>query len=206
MAEKKLLKGGYDKNIAKQVRWYNFFKNLPGNTAHSLRKRYAPLRKGSSRPLLIERGVTFLYPEYDFGYPPNIKLGKKVRFRRNVSLSGNIELGNNVVIGAYSVLWAPGGEGNIIKMGDNSGISAFSVIMTRYHQFRDPNVHFLKQGAIDGKPVIIGKDCWVGIRSIIMPGVTIGDGAVVGAGSVVTKDVEPFTVAAGNPAEKIGER
>lgn len=54
-----------------------------------------------------------------------------------------------------------------------------------------------------GKPIIIGRDCWIGGMAIICPGVVIGDGVTVGAGSVVTKNVEPWTVVAGNPAKII---
>lgn len=53
------------------------------------------------------------------------------------------------------------------------------------------------------KPITIGDDVWVGGAAVICPGVTIGNNAVVGAGSVVTKDVEPYTVVAGNPAKLI---
>ena len=49
----------------------------------------------------------------------------------------------------------------------------------------------------------ICNNCWIGAGAIILNGVTIGDGAIVGAGAVVTKDVEPYTVVAGNPARKI---
>ena len=49
--------------------------------------------------------------------------------------------------------------------------------------------------------MIIGKDCWIGARAVILPGVTIGDCSVVAAGSVVTKDVPPYTMVAGNPAK-----
>ena len=63
-----------------------------------------------------------------------------------------------------------------------------------------------RQGPTEGKGITIGEDCWIGIRSIIMPGVTVGDGAVVSAGAVVTKDVEAYTVVAGNPTKIIGER
>lgn len=56
---------------------------------------------------------------------------------------------------------------------------------------------------IEKKPIVIGPHVWIGARCIILKGVTIGEGAVVGAGSVVTKDVEPFTVVAGNPARFI---
>lgn len=49
-------------------------------------------------------------------------------------------------------------------------------------------------------PVTIGNDVWIGGRAIVLPGVTVGDGSVVGAGSVVTKDVPPLSLVAGNPA------
>lgn len=55
------------------------------------------------------------------------------------------------------------------------------------------------------EPVVIMNDAWIGCMSIILPGVTIGEGAIVGAGSVVTKDVPPYTIVAGNPARIIRE-
>lgn len=55
-------------------------------------------------------------------------------------------------------------------------------------------------------PVIIGNDVWIGVRAVILDGVHIGDGAVIAAGAVVTKDVEPFTLVGGVPARVIGER
>jgi maltose O-acetyltransferase len=57
-----------------------------------------------------------------------------------------------------------------------------------------------------GGDVLIGDHVWIGYRAIILPGVKIGEGAVVGAGAVVTNDVNPFSIVAGNPARKIGER
>jgi len=59
--------------------------------------------------------------------------------------------------------------------------------------------------AVDG-PTEIGNDVWIGLRAIIMPGVRIGDGAVIGAGSIVTKDVAPYAIVAGNPARFIRNR
>ncbi|MGN7086403.1 DapH/DapD/GlmU-related protein, partial [Neisseria sp. P0001.S005] len=56
------------------------------------------------------------------------------------------------------------------------------------------------EGYTDISPIVIEDDVWIGRRAIIMGGVTIGKGAVIGAGSVVTKDVPPYCVAAGNPA------
>lgn len=55
-------------------------------------------------------------------------------------------------------------------------------------------------------PTLIGNDVWIGTRSIIMSGVTIGDGSIIGAGSVVTKDIEPFSIVAGVPAKVIRSR
>ena len=55
-------------------------------------------------------------------------------------------------------------------------------------------------------PTIVGNDVWLGYQSLIMPGVTIGDGAIVGSRSVVTKDVEPYTIVAGSPAKVIRKR
>lgn len=52
-------------------------------------------------------------------------------------------------------------------------------------------------------PVILKKRCWIGFNASILKGVTIGEGAIVGAGTVVTKDVEPYTVVAGNPARVV---
>ncbi len=77
-----------------------------------------------------------------------------------------------------------------------------------------PEASILTLGHDPGSPIFadrvgevpIGNHVWIGYRAIILPGVTIGEGAVVGAGAVISKDVEPFSVMAGNPARKIGER
>ena len=65
------------------------------------------------------------------------------------------------------------------------------------HDYSGENVRF---GKIIAKPVVINDDAWIGTHAVIMPGVTIGKGAIVGAGSIVTKNVEAYTVVVGNPA------
>ncbi|KIX05754.1 uncharacterized protein Z518_03726 [Rhinocladiella mackenziei CBS 650.93] len=65
----------------------------------------------------------------------------------------------------------------------------------------DPAVRNGTNGPELGKEINIGKDCWLGGNVIVLPGVTIGEGSTIGAGSVVTKDIPPFHVAAGNPAK-----
>jgi acetyltransferase-like isoleucine patch superfamily enzyme len=87
-----------------------------------------------------------------------------------------------------------------IHVGDNVSIGPEATILTLGHDPRSP-VFEDRGGA-----VTIGDRAWIGYRAIILPGVEIGEGAVVGAGAVVTRDVPPYTIVAGNPAAKIGDR
>ena len=87
-----------------------------------------------------------------------------------------------------------------IRTGSDVSIGPEASILTLGH---DPQS---SDFADRGGDVVIGNRVWIGYRAIILPGITIGDGAVVGAGAVVTNDVEPFAIVAGNPARKIGER
>jgi acetyltransferase-like isoleucine patch superfamily enzyme len=87
-----------------------------------------------------------------------------------------------------------------IRIGDDVSIGPEASILTLGHDPQSPG--FEDRGG----EVIIGDRVWIGYRAIVLPGVTIGEGAVVGAGSVVTKDIAPYTIVAGNPARKIGDR
>jgi maltose O-acetyltransferase len=79
-------------------------------------------------------------------------------------------------------------------------------ILTRNHAFVDTSRPMRDQGAGEISPVTISDDVWIGMRVIILPGVTIGRGAIIGAGAVVTKDVPPYCVAVGNPARVVRNR
>ncbi|KAK5108788.1 hypothetical protein LTR62_007848 [Meristemomyces frigidus] len=67
----------------------------------------------------------------------------------------------------------------------------------------DPEVRRGTEGPEMGGQITVGEDCWIGGSVVVLPGITVGKGAVVGAGSVVTKDVAPYTIVAGNPARKL---
>ncbi len=86
-----------------------------------------------------------------------------------------------------------------VYIGEGSAFSFENMIITATHDPKDYQ-------KIIAKPVTIGKNVWITSRCIILPGVTIGEGAVVGAGAVVTKDVPPYAIAGGVPAKVIGER
>ena len=88
---------------------------------------------------------------------------------------------------------------NPVRFGDNVFIAPNVVISAAYHPV-DPELR--KEGEY-GLPVTIGNDVWIGAGAIINPGVTIGDGVTIGAGAVVTKDIPPYTVAAGVPCRVI---
>ncbi|MES2917849.1 MAG: acyltransferase [Pseudomonadota bacterium] len=113
-----------------------------------------------------------------------------------------VHLGDNVHIGPGAHIDATGevyiGSGSIF----GPGVTLYS----RSHNFdRDP-VALPFDDVVLTASVVVGKYVWIGARAIILPGVTVGDGAVIGAGAVVTKDVPPCAVVAGNPARIVRYR
>jgi acetyltransferase-like isoleucine patch superfamily enzyme len=126
---------------------------------------------------------------------------------------GYIRIGKFAEVGSNSVLAGRGG----ITIGDHVGIGAGSNIYSGTHLYKDPagEDNKLLSGSILApldmqyvveKPVSLNDFSWVGGRSIIMPGITIGKGAIIGGGSIVNKDVPPFCVAVGSPARVIKHR
>ena len=79
-------------------------------------------------------------------------------------------------------------------------------IITRNHRFDRTDIPMMEQGFEEERPVYIGNDVWIGDRALILPGVHVGDGSIIAAGAVVTKDVPPYSIVAGVPARKIRDR
>ncbi|KAL7945652.1 hypothetical protein V8C42DRAFT_345246 [Trichoderma barbatum] len=107
----------------------------------------------------------------------------------------NISIGNDVVIGRNCTI----NDVCEVKIGDNCVLGPNVSIFTASLPI-DPKKRQGGQGPQFGRPIVIEQDCWIGGGAIILPGRTIGKGSTVGAGSIVTKDVPPFTIVAGNPA------
>lgn len=126
------------------------------------------------------------------------KIGKNSFPGRRVEilLPKGLELGDGVAVGWFTELDARGG----ICIGNNTNISSHVKLITGSHDIND------SMFTADFLPIHIGHHCWIGTGAIILQGVKIGDGAVVAAGAVVSKDVEPWTVVGGIPAKKIRKR
>jgi len=109
---------------------------------------------------------------------------------------GDVVLKDGASIGIGSVVMGP------VLIGEGSACSQNCFISGQSHHYEDISKHLFKQG-IETKQVVIGKNVWIGANSVILPGVKIGDNAVIGAGSTITEDVPPYSVVAGNPARII---
>lgn len=99
----------------------------------------------------------------------------------------------------------PGNSKGLIKIGNNVRIAPNVMMISANHVFENPDIPIREQG-MEVKPITIEDDVWVAGRVNIIAGVTIGKGSVIGAGSVVTKDIPPYSVAVGVPAKVIKER
>ncbi len=157
---------------------------------------YRPRFSPCGKLLRVGRGVRILKKE------GTIAIGDKVQIYRQVKLScwgaeeqrANLTIGSGTAIGDRTEIHC----GKQVEIGQNCNISWDCCIMDRdYHKLDSDEETF--------RPVKIGDRCWIGCNSIILKGVTLGEGAVVAAGSVVTKDVPPRTLVGGNPARVLRE-
>lgn len=107
-----------------------------------------------------------------------------------------IRIGKNTVIGRHCLL---DGRGHLF-IGSDVNISSYSLLISASHRTNAPNFEGYEA------PITIGDKVWIASRAIILPGITIGEGAVVAAGAVVTRDVDPYAIVGGVPAKFIGPR
>jgi len=111
--------------------------------------------------------------------------------------------GRKVFLGARNVVnfgCLLDGRHYAIHTGNDVSIGPEATILTLGHDPQSPDFATL------GGEVVIGDHAWIGYRALVLPGVTIGEGGVVAAGAVVTKDVPPYAIVAGNPARVVGQR
>lgn len=146
----------------------------------------------------------------------------------NALSKGGIEFGSNVSLGSGTIIECTGvirELGESLKIGSHVGFAQNCFIEVRgnitigddcifaagvsmaaeNHIYQDPEKPIRLQGAVR-KGIVIGCDCWIGTKAVILDGVTIGEGCIVAAGAVVTRDIPPFSVAGGVPAKVIKKR
>ena len=128
------------------------------------------------------------------------QFGKNVNIEKNAAFTPEVSIGNNSGIGISCEINGP------VTIGDNVMMGPEVVIYTKNHNMMRTDIPMINQGYLEAKPVVIGNDVWIGRRAIILPGVNIGNGCVIGAGAVVTKDVPDFSVSVGVPARVIKTR
>lgn len=114
----------------------------------------------------------------------------------------NFQLGTNCWIGGLSNISA-GKAG--ITLGNNVVLSSYIILMTDAHDYKGSNALPFDQHVISS-PILIEDNVWIGISSIILPGVKIGEGAIIGAGAVISKSIPKCAIVAGNPAKIVGYR
>ncbi|MCF8020109.1 MAG: acyltransferase [Vallitaleaceae bacterium] len=130
------------------------------------------------------------------------KVGQDVNIEKNVFFGkgAGISIGDRSGIGLNARIQGPLTIGKYVMMGPDV------IIYTRNHDIQNTSVPMIDGGETPPRAVVIEDDVWIGARAIILPGVRIGQGAVVGAGAVVTKDVDNYAIIGGVPAKIIGHR
>ena len=138
-------------------------------------------------------------------YPANIALDDEVVVKSGAYLcscnpSARIAIGARTTIGHHTYLFASSG----IAIGEDCMIAPFAYLVDSDHGTRRDSRMNRQPNAT--APIRIGSDVWIGAHAVVLRGVTIGEGAVVAAGSVVREDVPPYAIVGGVPARVIGER
>ena len=163
-------------------------------------QRYKNCFKSFGRKSLLASGVRLIHAE-------NISIGENSSIMCHCVLETcqsngehpQMTIGKNVSLGEYSHITCA----NRISIGDGLLTGRFVLITDNAHgrsSKTEINIRPQQRRVVSKGPVIIGQNVWIGDKATILPNVSIGDGVIIGANSVVTKDVPPYSVVAGNPA------
>lgn len=161
--------------------YYSVLRWLPSSTM-PLGNLWKGLRTLAARRMLdnCSENVNVEHGAY-FGDGRGIHLGAGSGIGVNCRLHGPVRIGSDVMMGP-----------DVVVLAVSHGMSPSSTMRV--------------QGRLPTRPVVIGDDVWIGTRAILLPGVCVGDHSIIGAGAVVTKNVEAWTVVAGNPARVVRRR
>ncbi|HOZ68238.1 MAG TPA: acyltransferase [Chitinophagaceae bacterium] len=122
---------------------------------------------------------------------------------KHVGGSGDIIIGDNVYLNSCTVIYS----GNGVKIGSNTAIGPNTSIVPINHKFEDKTKLISEQRFADSKGgIVIEEDVWIGAGVTILDGAYIRKGAVIGAGSLVNKEIEAYSINVGSPCRKVGSR
>ena len=199
------------------------FMNMEGEVAAAKRvEYYRSVLRHMGEGVMIGIGVRIINPQYVSladhvqihdrctliaHRERGITVGNRSRLRHGVYLDTEVEtagyilIGERVYVGAGSCLHGHKG----LEIGDDSLLAQNVTITPFSHKFDDPDRIIYGQGGRISK-ITLGRDCYLGMNASVLPSADIGEGAVVGAGSVVTKPVPAYSVAVGVPAKVVRKR
>ncbi len=189
--------------VSREIRAWtdSLVSKMPGRLGRDVRRKYYRRRLSSCGDNL-SLGVNCT-----IGNPGAIEIGNDcVCFGYDFLLAhngGELIIGDNVSVN-YNVMLNASDQGKI-HIGRGVLIASNVVLRSSNHIFDSVDVPIRAQGHRPGL-ITIGDDVWIGSNAVVLPNVTVGNGAIIAAGAVVTKDVEPFAVVAGVPAVKIRSR
>lgn len=164
------------------ILYYGIFKHLP-DTGGGRMLVFRHMRAWCCRHIFASAGKNInIEGGADFGIGNQIRIGDNSGIGIDCKLRGPVTIGNDVLMGPEVIIFTNGHN----------------------HEYTDIPIRL--QGTTESKEVRIGNDVWIGQRVIIMPGVTIGDGCIIGAGAIVTRNIPAYTVAAGIPAKVVKHR
>ena len=169
------------KNIICLIGYYGFARYLPQSTG-PLTKWTRTVRRIVCKPLFNSCGENV-----------------------NIEHGAHFTKGDRIIIGSGSGLGVNCSVHGPLEIGENVMMGPDVVILTHSHITDRTDIPMCQQGFFE-KKVSIGNDVWIGMRAIIMPGVTIGNGVIIGSGAIVTKDVPDNAVVGGVPAKIIKYR
>jgi acetyltransferase-like isoleucine patch superfamily enzyme len=186
--------------IKKEVRPYISLKKRAYFSTLFKKVRLLFLKKKIGKGTYLDKSVHVLGWE-NISIGENSVIGQDSWLNVNGRESGvyHIEIGNNCYIGQRNLL----SSGLKLKMNDFLMTGNDCKFLGSDHLFNNPELPYISTGATFDTSINIGTNVWFGSNSIVLGGVTVGYGSIIGAGSVVTKDIPPFSIAVGNPCKVI---
>jgi len=140
----------------------------------------------------------------------HVHIEGNVTFGNNISFDDNVEVRNRtkeiLIIASNVSLNRNTVVRGRVSIGENCAIAPNCTIIGANHNFQRTDIPIKQQGVSNRGGIAIEEDVWIGANCVVLDGVTIGKGSVIGAGSIVTRDIPPYSIAVGNPCKVIKYR